>query len=238
MNKNIFSFILFFGIFIGSGLYGAVHCMTEVLPDYKSQQDTLKEDQILYNGKMWRNLYSMVKGDQFLFSKEYAQGSVTINGSSFRNILINYDIYNDEILTPKKNGSIVVLNKEMVDSFTMVVGGKTYRFLNVQVDSLPVIKGYVKVLYKGKSALFVKYKKEIAVLAVDDKYDLFFRTYRIYFEKEGNVYQISGKSGLLKTLQEDKTRVNEFMKKNKLKVTATDPESFIPVIKYYDSISR
>jgi hypothetical protein len=94
------------------------------------------------------------------------------------------------------------------------------------------------VLYKGKSALFVKYKKEIAVLAVDDKYDLFFRTYRIYFEKEGNVYQISGKSGLLKTLQEDKTRVNDFMKKNKLKVTASDPESFIPVIKYYDSISR
>jgi hypothetical protein len=187
---------------------------------------------------MWRNLYVMVKGDQFLFSRDYSQGSLTINGNNYTNILINYDIYNDEILTPKKNGSILQLNKEMVDSFTMSFAGKTYRFVNAQADSLPVIKGYVKVLYRGKSALYVKYKKEIAALAVDDKYDLFFRTYRIYFMKEGKVYLISSKRDLLKILQEDKSRIKDFMKKNRLKVYRIEPESFIPVIRYYDSLSR
>jgi hypothetical protein len=187
---------------------------------------------------MWRNQYTMVKGDQFLFSLEYLQGSLTINGNYYKNILLNYDIYNDEILTPKNQGSIVQLNKEMVDSFTLVFVGKTYRFVNADEDSLPGIKGFVKVLYKGKSALYVKYKKEIEALAVDEKYDLFYRTYRIYFLNEGKVHPISSKSDLLKILQEDKIRIKEFMKKNKLSVSKKEPESFIPVIRYYDSISR
>jgi hypothetical protein len=187
---------------------------------------------------VWRNLYYNVKGDQFLFSTDFLPGSVTINGNSYKNILINYDIYNDEILTPKNPRSIIQLNKEMVDSFTLVFGGKTYRFVNAQEDSLPVIKGYVKVLYKGKSALYVKYKKEIEPLAVEEKYDLFYRTYRIYLLKEGTVHQISNKSDLLKVLQEDKTRIKNFMKKDRLKVSKKDPDSFIPVIRYYDNLSR
>lgn len=180
----------------------------------------------------------MVKGDQFLFSPEYLHGSVTINGNYYKNILTNYDIYNDEILTPNNLGSIIQLNKEMVDSFTMVFGGKTYRFVNAQDDSLPVIKGFVRVVYRGKSALYVKYKKEIEALAVDDKYDLFYRTYRIYLLKEGKAHQISSKSDLLKVFQEDKIRIKDFMKKNRLKVSKTEPDSFIPVIRYYDSLSR
>jgi hypothetical protein len=66
---------------------------------------------------------------------------LTINGEFYKNILINYDIYNDEILTPKNHGNIVQLNKEMVDSFTLVSGGVIYRFVNTQEDSLPEING-------------------------------------------------------------------------------------------------
>jgi hypothetical protein len=238
MSRFSLLFIFIFTFFIRSGLYGigfndSVSGRIDII-----EQDSLKERQILYNGRVWRNLYYRVRGDQFLFSQDFLQGSVTINGNSFKNILINYDIYNDEILTPKNNGSIIQLNKEMVDSFTLVFGGKTYRFVNAQEDSLPVIKGYVKVLYKGKSALYVKYKKEIEALAVEEKYDLFYRTYRIYFLKEGTVHQISNKSDLLKDLQEEKTRIKDFMKKNRLKVSKKEPDSFIPVIRYYDSISR
>jgi len=42
-----------------------------------SQQDPLKENQILYNGKVWRNHFTSVKEDQFLFSKELLPGSLT-----------------------------------------------------------------------------------------------------------------------------------------------------------------
>jgi hypothetical protein len=126
----------------------------------------------------------------------------------------------------------------MVDSFTVLFANKNYTFLNLNDDSLAGLKGYVNVLYKGKSALYIKYKKEIQLLAVDDKYDLFYRTYKVYMVKDGIVHQIIGKSDFLKAFNLDKTRMRDFVKKSKLKITKKEPESFIPVIRYYDSLSQ
>jgi len=201
-------------------------------------QDPLRENQILYNGRVWRILYTNVKGDQFLFSKDYLPGSLTINGKIFNNLRINFDIYNDEITTPKNDGTILQLNKEMVDSFTLVYEFKTYSFRNTQADSLPAIKGFVNVLYKGKSALYVKYKKERDMLAVDNKYDLFFQTHKIYLVKDSAVFQLSRKSDLLKAFPEEKNLLKAFMKKNRVKISRKVPESFIPVVRYFDSISK
>ena len=237
MKRNIFAFKLLFAIFTLSGLF-SVSCFSAPLQIILIKPDTLRENQALYIGKMWWNKYTNVKGDQFLFSRDFLPGSLTINGDIYRNILINYDIYNDEILIPKNNSSIVQLNKEMVDSFSVNNAGITYRFVNARMDSMSDIKGFVNELYKGKSILYVKYKKEIEELAVDDKYDLFYRTYRIYFLKDGQIYQITSKSDLLKVLKEDKTKIKDFMTKNRLKVSRKEPASFIPVIRYYDSISK
>jgi hypothetical protein len=237
MNKNILLPILLLIIFTGFCLNAAPD-PGESQPARIIQQDQLKENQILYNGKVWHNLYTNVKGDQFLFSKDYLPASLTINGKSYTDLRINYDIYNDEIITPTNQGAILQLNKEMVDSFTLAFDYKTYRFRNTLGDSLEGIKGYVNVLYKGKSALYIKYKKEIQLLAVDDKYDLFNQTSRIYLVKDGIVHQLTGKSGLLKILDQYETQIKDFLKKNKLKISKKVPESFIPVIRYYDSLSH
>ena len=65
----------------------------------------------------------------------------------------------------------------------------------------------------------VKYRKEIDLLAVDDKYDLFFQTHRIYILKDGTAWQVSGKNDLLKVLEDEKDRIKAFMKKNMVKVS-------------------
>jgi hypothetical protein len=237
MDRNNLLFIFLLTIFTRT-VFNCNPVFGQSLPVHITQQASLKEDQILYNGKLWHNLYHKIKGDQFLFSNDYLPGSLTINSKSYNNLGISYDIYNDEIITLKNHGSILQLNKEMVDSFSLVYNFKTYRFKNTMEDSLPGIKGYVNVLYKGKSALYVKYKKEIQILAVDNKYDLFYQTYRIYFQKAGIIHQINNKSELLKLLYEDKARIKDFIKKNKLRISKMEPESFIPVIRYYDSLSR
>jgi len=237
MRRNNFLYIFLFTLFSGSGLFTG-QCFGQPPAVQINQQEPLKDNQILYTGKVWRNLYNYIKGDQFLFSKDFLNGSITINGKTFKDLSINYDIYKDEIITPTNRGFILQLNKEVVDSFTIIFRYKTYKFVNTQEDSLPGIIGFVNLLYKGKSELFIKYKKEIQLLAVDDKYDLFYRTYRIYLLKDRIVYQISNKHDLLKVLNEDKTQIKEFIKKNKSKISKTEPESFIPVIRYYDSISH
>jgi hypothetical protein len=197
-----------------------------------------QKDQLLYNGREWRNLYTYVKGDQFLYSKDYLPATVSINSNTFTDVNVNYDIYHDELIIHSKSGPLIQLNKELVDSFSLIFQGKTHRFMNMHNDSVSGISGYVNSLYTGKTALIVKYKKEIDLLAVDEKYDLFFETYRIYLLVDAVAHQISGKSDLLKVMDKDKTLIKAYMKKNSIKVSRKMPESFIPVIRYYESISQ
>jgi hypothetical protein len=235
MNKNI-QFYILSAILAVSSLCNAQVAVPATAVN--GQQKSLSENQILYNGKVWRNLFIQVKGNQFLFSGDYLPGSLSINGKAFNNVGLNYDIYNDEIITTSNTGYNVQLNKEMVDSFSISFGNRIYRFLNTREDSLEGVKGYVNVLYSGKSALYVKYRKEIELLAVDDKYDLFFQNHRIYFLHNGTAYLVSGKNDLLKILEKDKIALKAYIKQNKLKVSKKDPDSFVPIVRYYDSISK
>lgn len=237
MNKNIllFTFLL---TFFASYFTCAVDSFGQSFPFGSGRQDPLKEDQVLFNGSVWFNHYYNVRGDQFLFSKNYLTGSLSMNGKSYNNIGINYDIYNDEIITKTNLGNLLQLNKEMVDSFTLVSGIDKYRFINIKIDSLQGLKGYVNILYEGKSALFVKYKKEIELLAVDDKFDLFFQTYKIFLVKDGIANQINNKGDLLKVLNDKKAQIKEFIKRNKFKFSKKDHQSIIPVVRYYDTLLK
>lgn len=236
MSKNIYFFILtaFFSItnFCNAQNISGPSTILD------GKQKPVTENQILYNGRVWRNLYQGVKGNQFLFSSDYLYGSLTIGGKTFYNIGLVYDIYNDEIIATSNTGYNLQLNKEMVDSFSISFQNRTYNFLNTNQQSIEGVKGFMNVLYKGKSALYVKYKKEIEFLAVENKYDLFLQSYRIYFQSDGVTHRISGKNDLLKILDKDKIAIKAYIRKNKLKVSKKDPDSFIPVVRYYDSLSK
>lgn len=200
------------------------------------QQDTI-DKQVLFNGRAWRNLYSKVIGDQFLFTKEFLPGSVEIEGRSFNGLKLRYDIYNDEILTITDLGIILQLNKEMIDRFSITFD-KTYEFFRNDPDSVNPVAGYLDVIYKGPVSLYVKHKKDILQLAVENKFDMFEEGNKIYLEKDGSVFLLSGKRDLLNTLGDNKKQVRSFIKTRKLIVTKRDPWSFVPVLEYYDSLQH
>jgi hypothetical protein len=199
-------------------------------------QDTLNK-QILFNGRAWRNLYSNVKGDQFLFSGDFYPGTVIISGRSYSGIRIRYDILKDELLTITGKGIIVQLNKEMVDAFTMDVNGRTWHFLNLdKMNIMNGLQGYVNVLYNGSISLFVKYKKEVMILAEENKYDVFQQSMRIYVSKAGILYPVNGKNDLLRLYKKDKQEIRGYLKSNKLKVSKKRPDSFIPLVEFCDKV--
>jgi hypothetical protein len=191
---------------------------------------------MLYNGRAWRNLYSKVVGDQFLFTKEFITGTVTIDGRIFTNMPIKYDIYNDEILTITDRGIIIQLNKEMIGRFSLGYNDMIYKFTRMEPDSVNALSGYLDVLYDGDVSLYVKHRKEILLLAVDHKSDLFQETHRVYLEKDGKIFLISSKSDLLNTLNDNKKQVRSFIRSKKLMVTKRNPWTFVPVVEYYDSL--
>jgi hypothetical protein len=205
------------------------------LSQYSELHDTIKENQVLYNGRIWKNIYHNVEGDQFLFTKSFLPGSVSIRGYQFSDLSIMYDIFNDEILIPFSKGGVLQVNKQMVDSFTIVFLNKKYHFTKLQIDSLD---SFVNTIYKGKSALYIRYTKKIEKSADQGKYDQFYQVNQTLFVKDNKLYPIKGKRDLLNALQDDNESVKDYIKKNRIKITAKDPESFVPVIRYFDSINH
>jgi hypothetical protein len=237
MNKSYFLCIFFLNFFILTEIFEYNAYNSENLKFDLQGPDTFPENQNLFNGRVWRNLYRLVKEGQFLFSKEFLSGSLTINGKTFTNISIKYDIYNDEILTPIDSGRILQLNKEMVDSFSFSFQNKTYQFTRMPEDSLEGLSGYANLIYKGKTALYVKYIKKIEHPVIENEFDKFYQLIRIYLVKDNHIHLIAKKSDLFKVLKEDKAQIKAFVKKNKLWVSKEEPESFIPVIRYYESLN-
>lgn len=218
--------------------------LSGISPDYLysrqsnclSVDDTLKTDQILYNGRVWRNLHYMVKEDPFFLSADFLPGSVTIGGKTFDNVSIRYDLYTDQVQIPLTNGPVLQLNKEMVDSFSLSFMNKEWRFVNIKEDSLNLFNGYVNVLYKGKSELYVKYRKEIASLAVDKIYDKFYLMQNVYLVKDQLPHQITGERKFIELFGEDEKAIKDYIRATKVVLSKKNPESFIPVISYYDNL--
>jgi hypothetical protein len=194
--------------------------------------------QVLYNGRAWRNLYYKIRGDQFLFSTEFLTGSVTVEGKIFNNLPLKYDIFNDELLTITDHSIILQLNKEMIDLFTMKYQDRVFNFRKLNEDSLSVVSGFVNVLYDGGTSLYVKYRKEILLLAVENKYDMFNQVNRIFVEKNGRIFRVDSKAELLKLLEDQKRLIRSFIRSSKLRISRRNPDSFKPVIEYYDKLQH
>jgi hypothetical protein len=202
------------------------------------RSDTIPDDQTLFNGRVWRNLYSMVEEDQFLFSKEFLPGSVTMRGRTHSDVMIKYDIYMDEILTPYAPAGILQLNKEMVDSFSILFQNKRYQFIRIQDSIMTELNGFCNVLYKGKTSLYARYIKKIEKLAAEGKKDQFYQVTRIYLIKDGLIHAISGKNDIINVFNDDKKVIRNFIKENHIKISQKYPASFLPVLRFADTLRK
>jgi hypothetical protein len=209
----------------------------KVIPTRIPQPDSLLNAQILYNGKIWRNLNYLVIGDPYLLSNAFLTGSLTISGKTFSPLRMKYNLFEDEVHIPTPSGEILQVNKEMVDSFALSFNNKIYRFAVIPEDSVAGLKGYVQVLYHGKMELYVKYAKKVKRSDFESRPDKYYQITRVFTVKNKQAYLISGKKDLFSLSKDKKTLVKDFMRKNKLHVTKKDPESFIPVFRYMDTLN-
>jgi hypothetical protein len=235
MSRLFFILILFLTLISELSLFALPPVVMPSCSGSPGQHDSI-EKQILYNGRAWRNLYYSVRGDQFLFSEEFIPGTVTINNRLYNNLMLKYDICNDEILTINKLGIIIQLNKEMITMFTITPGAETYLFQRMDTTRAAPFSGYVNVLYHGNISLLVRYRKEILQNSGDEVYYKFNQLQKIYLLKDTVFYPVSNKKDLLKILTDKKQLVRNYTKSNRIKISRKYPSSFVPVVKYYNSL--
>jgi hypothetical protein len=238
MNRILSFFVIFLTISGEADINGSVQFIHSHIVTGTTKQDTIVERQLLYNGIVWTNRYRRMEGDQFLFSGFFLPATISINGKTFKNVKVKYDIFSDEIITPVNAEDILQLNKEMVDSFAISFEDKVYRFINIRNDTSGGFTGYINLLYKGNSAFYVKYKKLLSLESTQTSDGHFIVNQMLFFVKDSLVYPINGTKTLFRILNTDKEQIRNFIKKNKLRISKKIPESFVPVIRFYDSISK
>lgn len=206
-----------------------------------NEQDSLKELQNLYTGKIWTNKYRNINGDQFLYTTFFLPGTVSSKGITYKNLLIKYDIYSDEILIPIDNDEIIQLNKEIVDSFSLKYEDKLYKFINIHTDTVNALKefrGYINVVLKEESTLYIKFKKEIRSSFKTNVDIEFIQSQKVFLAKHKNVFPITSKNDLYNVLGTDINQIKKYVKSNKLNVSLKEPESFIQIIRFCDNLNR
>lgn len=203
-----------------------------------SQQDDPYSVNYILNGRVWRNLYSRVRGHQFYLHDDYLLADINFNGKAYKNLKVKYDILNDELILSIDSHPVIILNKEMVDDFTLHYLNQDIYFFNAGTDTASLLKGYINVLYDGPTSLYVKQKKMIQPLAVEGRYDEFYEENKIYIRKDGEIVQVNTRKSLLDKFAGREKELKSYINSRKLKVTNKDPYSFIPVLKRYDGRSE
>ena len=191
--------------------------------------------QVLYNGRAWRNLFLRIDGDQFFFNSGFVPGTVTLTGRAFPGQSLRLDTYNDELLILTDKRIILQLNKELIDEFTLNLGGRVFRFLNFRTDSLRPLRGFVNVLSQGTASLYVKYSMQI-LLADDVSKNAFSENIKIYLEKDGVISRIVTQGNFLRLFGDKKQEVRAYMKAQRIKFYRNDPESMKPAVDYFNSL--
>jgi hypothetical protein len=236
MNRKYYLAFIIINSLIFNSIPGICQSITEYSDNKISVQDTINENQMLYNGRIWRNLFPLIKENQFLFSKEFLPASVTMRGKTFSDIRIKYDIFTDEIITPFAPAGMLQLNKLMVDSFSLIFQNKYYHFIRIPDGNPAFPGGYYNVVYKGNPTLYARYSKKIEKLADKDEVDKFYQINRIYLEQKGKVYNITGKKDLFRILDVRKKEVRQFMRENNTRISNEDPVSYISFLRFIDDL--
>jgi hypothetical protein len=90
--------------------------------NYSGLEKVYGSDPLLYNGKKYDFFPPQgTLGHQYLVSNEPVIGGVTIKGITFKNIKLNYDIYNQELLLTytdnEESSTLVQVSKAWLESF-------------------------------------------------------------------------------------------------------------------------
>lgn len=86
--------------------------------------DVYGSDPLLYNGRLYTAFYRInAENNQYLVSGQFEPGTVTIRGVRYTGLMLNYDIYNQQLLLEYEGNtdfkSVIIISDAWLESFTI-----------------------------------------------------------------------------------------------------------------------
>lgn len=189
----------------------------------------------LYNGPEYFYNDQLLTDHAFLETPAFDKGSVTIDGVTFNDVPLAYDILRDELVTLSYSSDFKVkMLREKISGFTL----RNRRFIAVKGSSIP--EGYYEVLYSGKTQVLARREKRVKELTNAGRDVVYqvnsFNTY--YILTSSGYERISDRASLLNVFADKRTELNSFLNSNRFSFPREMEEALIQSTRYYDQIKN
>jgi len=192
-------------------------------------------EQFLYSGVEWRPEFHMVSGHEFFLTSEYLDADITVEGISFRNVRIRYDICNDNVIILWKSNFPIALSRQRIDGFTVRHDGTERRFVNYH-DAFPEFSGFAEVLYSGGTTFVARHTKALNYNPSSTTFSQFMDYTKYFYMINGTCNQVKSRRTFLKLMGDHEQEVKRYIRQNNILMSNFSPAGFSAVAAYHDSL--
>lgn len=123
-----------------------------------SKDEIYGSDPLLYNGRFYTFFPPLnTGGSQFFTDSQFEIGSVTLRGVTYTDLLLNYDIYNQQLILRHKNitggTNLIIVSDAWLEKFDFK--GKKFEVISIQ----DTVKRIFQVLGSGPNLLMYQWNK-------------------------------------------------------------------------------
>jgi hypothetical protein len=183
-------------------------------------------DQTLCNGKKYSyKAPAGTKGNPYFLSPIFLDGTVTLRGNCYREVFLNYDIYNQLLLLRYKDetgsATTIEVSKAWLTSFSL--GEKHFEYLDLEKQPR-----FFQVMGSGPLRILYHWRKTLDVdVAIGTNYLLFSGAIRDpYVLMDGQLKPFNTKRSLIRLFDPSlKPEIKTYIRKNKVRMKkASDRE--------------
>lgn len=227
MRKIIFFFFLL-SFFVCNGLLAQVIGNNlAFLPEYQEQLPFFQE---LITGGQYQEPSRLIEGDPYYFSRQFEKGGLTINGITYPDVPLLYDVYRDQVITfhPVFNQKILI-KPEKIDGFNLA-NGTRFKYFSGNENHLRNGNGIYEVLGQGEYLALAKRFKTTKPKREFSIYDEIYLEKADYFLwKNGQFFQVSKEARVLEVLGLEKKEVRKEVRAKNLNFR-NNPETYLHYI--------
>ncbi len=190
-------------------------------------------DQEIINGRLYYNKYYRILNHPF-YNEEYTHnGSATLSGKRFPDVMLKYDIYKQclilEYLGTNESRNKIFLSPDQTDAFEL----GEYYFEKLVLDERDAV--FYQVIGSNSVRCFIHWRKEILVSNNNTKYAEFFSDpKRIYFaEYNEEVYPFRNRKTFASPLSGiTKREISKYMRSHSISFRDASPEQLESLLKF------
>ncbi|MBN1199198.1 MAG: hypothetical protein JXA23_07585 [Bacteroidales bacterium] len=188
-------------------------------------------DQTLYNGKKYSYFLPQgTKGDQYFLSPQFIEGSVTLKGTCYEGVELNYDLFNQQLLLQyqEKSGAVKVIEVSKAWLSRFRIGSRHFELLDLGQGAR-----FYQVLGDGPVKILYHWRKDLAQDATVGSSCYFFSSAvkESYLLKDGELQPFRTNKNLIKLFDRDKwPEIKSYLRKNKIKVRKASDQTMAKMI--------